>query len=301
MATRCSTKCSSSKDWFGPSEITTTSITERRFERLSHELGLQAELTLGRGNLFNSLRLGKDEQKVYVEVEQERGGENRRASYAYDGQLWLTSPRFTHSLSWGGEHSYLKSYQNLQQRELVGYIYQYVQYGTLLRYTESHWAARLGYELAAIRDGNAWNRSWALSLDVSFRFADQRFRTFPAVFAQQVRQADATLAFDKNFSLHSGKLDLRAELLWQTGWGRCVDPVDADATNGYQYRADLQRASFDYLTAQALGGALTARYTMPSLGSYSVMPYVEMGYRHRSVMGSDASRYTTSFALGLKF
>jgi hypothetical protein len=299
--------------WFGPSEITTTSITERRFERYSHELALQSEVKLRRGNLYNALSLTTDEQKVYVEVEQERGGENRRAAYRYDGQLWLAADRLSHSLQWSAGHSYAKSYQNLQQRELVGYIYQYVQYGRLLRFTESQWDARMSYQLAGLRGAGkgapagsdaAWSRSWALTFDASFGFTEQRFRTFPTVFAQQVRQASASLAFAKSLLTGNGLLDLEAKAMWQTGWGRCVDPVDAEATNGYQYRADLQRASFEYATAQRLGGMARVRHTWSSLGSHSVMPYAEATFR--SVGAIDGAlkgdvRRLTSIAVGLKF
>lgn len=290
--------------WFGPSQMTSSLITERRIERLVHEGALQMEYKIGQARLFNQFRFNKEELAVFVEVEEERGGENKKAGYAYEGMLWLPASQFTHSLKWSGDHSFVKSYQNLQQRELVNYIYRYVQYGTLLRYTESEWNAGLRYELAHIRNNNTWNRSWSLTLDGDFSFHNQKFRTYPTLFTQQIRQINTSVGFEKNLLFSKSMLDLGLEVFWKTGWGNPVDVSAPNSANGYKYQEELQKAEYAYLTAQLAGCGVSAKYTWFQNALTGFAPYAKASCFYREAIADalkNKSRTHVELTLGLNF
>lgn len=290
--------------WFGPSEITSASVTDRRFERSLQEGAMQLEYASNTIRLFNQLRVNKEQLDVYLKVDEERGGENKKAGYVYDGQLWMSGALFNHSLKWHASHGFVKSYQNLQQREMVNYVYQYVQYGTILRYTQSDWNTGLSYELLRMRDKAEWRQNWRLLIESGFSYREQKFRAYPTVFSQQIRQAYVTLGFDKNLLFSSGMLDLGIKACWQTGWGDPLRITDPESTNGYKYQEELQQAEYAYLTAQTLGTEVSVKYTWFQNPTYGFAPFAKASYVYREATNraaQDKSRSHIEFALGLNF
>lgn len=289
--------------WFGPSEITSSSITGRRFERSMNRGALQLEYFTPRIRLFNQLQLQQEEQKAYLVIEQERGGENKKATYRYNGQLWLTQKRFDHSLKWSASHDFLKNYQNLQQREMINHIYQYVQYGTLLRYTESNWEGRLSYELVRKRQNDDWNRSWSFHSDLGFQSRQQRYCAYPSVFRQDIKRMYGLAGFEKNLLMRTGMIDLGLDMHYSAGWGTPVDPQAQDL-NGHHYREDLQQQEYAYLTAHVLGGKLHAKYSWFFDREEGRSVFAKAAYNYQRSTASAMKDHKRTFAeitLGLNF
>lgn len=290
--------------WFGPSEMTSSSVTERRIERTLQEGAVQLEYATSGMRLFNQFGISKEQLDVYLKVEEERGGKNKKINYAYDGQLWMAGSQFNHALKWHAGHDFVKSYQNLQQREMVNYVYQYVQYGTILRYTESDWNAELSYDLSRMRGNGGWCHNWRLFFESGFSYRDQKFRTYPTVFSQQVRQAYAMVGFEKNLLFSAGMLDLGIEGNWQTGWGDPIRIPDSEATNGYKYQEQLQQAEYAYFTAQTLGTELSVKYTWFQNPTIGFAPFARVAYTYREAINRtllDKSRSHIALTLGLNF
>ncbi|MGL4293314.1 MAG: DUF6850 family outer membrane beta-barrel protein [Bacteroidales bacterium] len=290
--------------WFGPSERTTGNVTGRRYERNENKGALQLEYHTSGIRFFNEISLSEQKQKAYLIVEDERGGENRKVNYEYNGQLGINRGLFKQTLCWNAGHDFLKNYENLQQRELVDFIYRYVQYGTLLRYTESNWNTGLHYELFRKRTvDNDWKMNWRLTLEAGYDFRDQRFRTYPNSYQQQINRIYVNAGFEKNFSWKRGMLDMGLQAGYRSGWGTPVSVVENE-TNGYQFRADLQQQEYDYLAANVAAGKLQARYTYFLNSQSGLSSFAHVSYRYDKATSGNMKGRGRSFVditLGLNF
>lgn len=290
--------------WFGPSIITNSSVSERRFHRVLHQAAGQIEYITPVVKVFNEIKMANEELNVYLKAEEERGGQTKSVRYDWSGQLGIPVASFRHLLNWNVAHGFVKSYQNLQQRELIDFIYQYVQYGTILRHTQSDWNAHIAYKLRHMRENNDWNQSWSMGLDAGINYQDQRFRTYPAIFEQRIGQVFGILHFEKNFLFQQGMLDVKGSALWQTAWGTPIGAIDPQTTNGHKYQEDLQQAQYDYLTAPLAGGGIDLRYTWFQNPIIGIAPYVNVGCQYEKALAKvlkGKERFRIDMAFGLKF
>ncbi|MEG1586201.1 MAG: hypothetical protein RR346_04945 [Bacteroidales bacterium] len=290
--------------WFGTKEITSSSVTERRFDHIRQKGSFQFEYLTPRVKWFNEFSLGKEHHKVYLNKDEERGGEYRKASYNYSGQIGILSGNYEHTFRGNINHSFLKSYKNLQQLEMVDYFYQFIQYGLLLRYTESDWNGLFHYELIKNRANSSWSNDWQLKMQAGYTVKEQRFRAYPAVYRQKTNRIYGMAGFEKNILMRRSMLDLGIQAVYTAGWGDEVAPENAEVTSDYERREDLQKSGYNYLTANVLTGRLDVKYSYFLQPDRGISAFGKLSGQYRCVTDSALSGNSRTFCaltLGLNF
>ena len=290
--------------WFGKNEAYSSSIDNRRYETSHHTGSLQLGLVSSDIQFLNQFSLGRDKQHVYLKVEKgERGGEMENARYAYQGQLVIDRNSFSHIISGSVNHDFMKSYQNLQQQEMVNHIYQFVQYGRLNRYTSSDWNTNVSYDLYRNREG--LNSSWHLGVEAGYLSQTERFRVYPQIYCQKISQTFGALLFDKNFSFTQGMLDLGFRAVYTFGTGDELATENQEVvTPDYISRPDIQQYQFGYLTANHVAADLWMKYTYFVKPETGMSAYAKVAYGYDRVTdGTFKSdhRMTCRLAIGLNF
>lgn len=247
--------------WFGtPVAYVSGNIKSRRYHTQEHRASLQQQYTARRSLFFQEFVFDSERLNVELKQENERGGESDKWGVRYAASLHHLSGLFSHRFGVRANFASLKSFANLQQRELVNHQYTYVQYGRLLRFSSVESKAEVDYAFFSNRrDGS---RRWGVDAALRYHRFDKRFRVYPQIFKQRLYGVNLQTGGQLNWLFGSGMLDLRAELGLAFADGTMLDALyEGVVSPDYNQQEELLRAQFHYMSAEQLQAASVLRYT----------------------------------------
>lgn len=247
--------------WFGDKfSYSSLHPKGRDYQQLGHRAGVQGALQFGKHSFYGEFFAGRKSLNILLLSEEERGGEQSDANYDFHGRWSRETLRTATYVDLTFGHHFRKNYTNLQRKEQIDNLQQFVQYGRLLRNT----AASLNGTLTGrfLRKRNESITRWGVTGDLFWGTTENRFRVYPRIYRQEILSFGGSVKGERNLLFSHGMIDASLRAGVSSGGGVSFEAENPDLTApSYPQRTDLLEQEYAYLTASRLSLNPVLRYT----------------------------------------
>lgn len=297
--------------WFNTQDIYGSSVPDSR--RLTDHIftgGITWHYTLGRFVLYEAFTcdLGKSLQREDVVLSEHYGTESDISCHNTLSFIFGTKHRLNTYIAW----SNLLVYKPIQVQELneVSRVWEWIQYGTTLGFTQSVSEADLNYTFRINR--NRWNDSWQFHTGVKGSVFGQVFHKYPLAVDREWKYAEIYARVTKNWLWHSSMLDFVPQasygtgILHQSGVGTEENSHSEQHLVFNNIEDNWLAAPRDqenrYMTDTRILLGLQLKYTQFVNKDKGINAFAEAGYRYlRNLSGQGSSRHSLWLTFGITF